>query len=92
MKAGGAVTGINDYPVAAYLALKADGGNAFEVVGNQIRAGPFGIAVAKDDPELRDALKAALAASIADGSYQKALDKWGAGTGAVATANVNTGS
>lgn len=48
--------------------------------------------MAKDDPELRDALKAALAASIADGSYQKALDKWGAGTGAVATANVNTGS
>ncbi|MFE6911502.1 ABC transporter substrate-binding protein [Streptomyces erythrochromogenes] len=92
VKAGGAVAGINDYPVAAYLALKADGGNAFEIVGNQIEAGPFGIAVAKDDPELRDALKAALAASIADGSYQKALDKWGAGTGAVATANVNTGS
>ncbi|MFD9084354.1 ABC transporter substrate-binding protein [Streptomyces erythrochromogenes] len=92
VKAGGAVAGVNDYPVAAYLALKADGGNAFEVVGNQIQAGPFGIAVAKDNPELRDALKAALAASIADGSYQKALDKWGAGTGAVATANVNTGS
>ncbi|MFE7099379.1 ABC transporter substrate-binding protein [Streptomyces erythrochromogenes] len=92
VKAGGAVAGVNDYPVAAYLALKADGGSAFEVVGNQIQAGPFGIAVAKDNPELRDALKAALAASIADGSYQKALDKWGAGTGAVATANVNTGS
>ncbi len=48
--------------------------------------------MAKDNTELRDALKAALAASITDGSYQKALDKWGAGTGAVATANVNTGS
>ncbi|MGW6979708.1 ABC transporter substrate-binding protein [Streptomyces sp. NPDC054932] len=92
VKAGGAVAGVNDYPVAAYLALKADGGNAFEIVGNQIEAGPFGIAVAKDNPELRDALKAALAAIIADGSYRKALDKWGAGTGAVATASVNTGS
>ncbi|GAA2636026.1 MULTISPECIES: ABC transporter substrate-binding protein [Streptomyces] len=92
VKAGGAVAGVNDYPVAAYLALKADGGNAFEIVGNQIEAGPFGIAVAKDRPELRDALKAALAAIIEDGSYKKALDKWGAGTGAVASANVNTGS
>ncbi|WP_030732834.1 ABC transporter substrate-binding protein [Streptomyces sp. NRRL S-237] len=92
VKAGGAVAGVNDYPVAAYLALKADGGNAFEIVGNQIEAGPFGIAVAKDEPELRDALKAALAAIIEDGSYRKALDKWGAGTGAVASANVNTGS
>ncbi|MFB7268518.1 ABC transporter substrate-binding protein [Streptomyces nojiriensis] len=92
VKAGGAVAGVNDYPVAAYLALKADGGNAFEIVGNQIEASPFGIAVAKDNPELRDALKAALSAIIADGSYQQALDKWGAGTGAVATANVNTGS
>ncbi|MFD4736449.1 ABC transporter substrate-binding protein [Streptomyces virginiae] len=92
VKAGGAVAGVNDYPVAAYLALKADGGNAFEIVGNQIEAGPFGIAVAKDRPELRDALKVALAAIIEDGSYKKALDKWGAGTGAVAAANVNTGS
>ncbi|MFF4420919.1 ABC transporter substrate-binding protein [Streptomyces sp. NPDC001549] len=92
VKAGGAVAGVNDYPVAAYLALKADGGNAFEIVGNQIEAGPFGIAVAKDRPELRDALKAALAAVIEDGSYKKALDKWGAGTGAVASSNVNTGS
>ncbi|MCX5276188.1 ABC transporter substrate-binding protein [Streptomyces virginiae] len=92
VKAGGAVAGVNDYPVAAYLALKADGGNAFEIVGNQIEAGPFGIAVAKDRPGLRDALKGALAAIIEDGSYKKALDKWGAGTGAVAAANVNTGS
>ncbi|MFE5806979.1 ABC transporter substrate-binding protein [Streptomyces sp. NPDC056491] len=92
VKAGGAVAGVNDYPVAAYLALKADGGNAFEIVGNQIEAGPFGIAVAKDNPELRDALKAALAAVIEDGSYRNALDKWGAGTGAVASASVNAGS
>ncbi|MFB7266273.1 ABC transporter substrate-binding protein, partial [Streptomyces nojiriensis] len=92
VRAGGAVAGVNDYPVAAYLALKADGGNAFEIAGNQIEAGPFGIAVAKDRTALRDALRAALAAIIADGSYRKALDKWGAGTGAVASADVNTGS
>ncbi|MFI8389413.1 ABC transporter substrate-binding protein [Streptomyces sp. NPDC085540] len=92
VRAGGAVAGVNDYPVAAYLALKTDGGNAFEIIGNQIEAGPFGMAVAKDRTELRDALKAALAAIIEDGSYKKAIDKWGAGTGAVASANVNAGS
>lgn len=50
------------------------------------------MAVSKDEPELRDVLKAALAAIIEDGSYKKALDTWGAGTGAVAPANVNAGS
>ncbi|CAM5729833.1 hypothetical protein SBADM41S_09377 [Streptomyces badius] len=45
VKSGGAVAGANDYPVAVDLARKADGGNAFEVVGEQINAGPFGIAV-----------------------------------------------
>ncbi|MEI7034624.1 ABC transporter substrate-binding protein [Streptomyces pratensis] len=91
VKAGGAVAGVNDYPVAVDLARKADGGNAFEVVGEQIDAGPFGIAVKKDNTGLRDALKEAVDAIIADGSYQKVLDKWGAGTGAIDKAAINGG-
>ncbi|NEE06381.1 transporter substrate-binding domain-containing protein, partial [Streptomyces sp. SID7499] len=73
------------------LARKADGGKAFEVVGEQIDAGPFGIAVKKDNTGLRDALKEAVDAIIADGSYQKVLDKWGAGTGAIDKAAINGG-
>ncbi|MEU9865173.1 ABC transporter substrate-binding protein, partial [Streptomyces sp. NPDC047971] len=72
VKAGGAVAGVNDYPVALDLSRKADGGNAFEVVGDQIEAGPFGIAVDKKNTQLRDALKEALDAIIKDGTYKAA--------------------
>lgn len=40
VKSGGAVAGVNDYPVAVDLARKADGGKAFEVVGEQIDSRP----------------------------------------------------
>ena len=71
MKAGGAVADLNDYPVAAYIAKTAGGGNDFEVVGEQIDAGPFGIAVDKENTQLRDALKEALDAIIKDGDVQE---------------------
>ncbi|WP_406146000.1 ABC transporter substrate-binding protein [Streptomyces sp. NBC_01012] len=91
VKAGGAVAGVNDYPVALDLARKANNGKDFEVVGEQVDAGPFGIAVNKDNTELRDVLKEAVDAIIADGSYKKVLDKWGAGTGAIDKAVINGG-
>ncbi|MFF9690153.1 ABC transporter substrate-binding protein [Streptomyces sp. NPDC014623] len=91
VKSGGAVAGVNDYPVAVDLARKAGGGKDFEVVGEQVDAGPFGIAVNKDNTELRDVLKEAVDAIIADGSYKKVLDKWGAGTGAIDKAAINGG-
>lgn len=91
VKSGGAVAGVNDYPVAVDLARKADGGKAFEVIGEQVDAGPFGIAVNKDNTGLRDALKEAVDAIIKDGSYQKVLEKWGATSGAIDKAAVNGG-
>ncbi|MEV6398314.1 ABC transporter substrate-binding protein [Streptomyces sp. NPDC051907] len=92
VKSGGAVAGVNDYPVAVDLARKAEGGNTFEIVGEQVDAGPFGIAVDKDNAQLRDALLAAMEAIMADGSYKKVLDKWGAESGAITKASVNGGS
>jgi polar amino acid transport system substrate-binding protein len=91
VKSGGAVAGVNDYPVALDLARKADGGNAFEVVGDQIDAGPFGIAVSKDNKQLTAALEAAVNAIIQDGTYKKILEKWGAQSGAVDKAVINGG-
>jgi polar amino acid transport system substrate-binding protein len=88
---GRAVADMNDFPVAAYNAQTSGGGNDFEVVGEQIEAGPYGIGVRKDDQQLRDALQEALKAVIADGSYDKVLQKWNAAKGALKTAALNGG-
>jgi polar amino acid transport system substrate-binding protein len=90
VKQGRAVADMNDYPVAAYTALQAP--DAYEVVGEQIEAGPYGIGVRKQDTQIRDALKQALQAMIASGDYTKVLDKWKVTQGAVKTVTINGGS
>ncbi|MDD9375819.1 ABC transporter substrate-binding protein [Streptomyces sp. ZAF1911] len=91
VKAGGAVADLNDFPVAAYIAKTSGGGNDFEVVGSQSDIGLFGIAVSKENTQLRDALKEALDAIIKDGSYAKVLEKWNVEDGAVKQAQLNAG-
>ncbi|MFI0963003.1 ABC transporter substrate-binding protein [Streptomyces sp. NPDC021080] len=92
LKQGASVADLNDFPVAAYNAKTSGGGKDFEVVGEQIEAGPYGIAIGKDNTQLRDALQAALAAIIKNGDYQKVLEKWNVTQGAVTEAKVNGGS
>ncbi|WP_030860296.1 ABC transporter substrate-binding protein [Streptomyces sp. NRRL S-37] len=91
LRAGGADAGSSDFPVAAYAVKTSGGGNDFQLVGEQVEAAPYGIAVAKEDTQLRDALKAALDEIIKNGEYQKVLDKWGVAEGAVKEATVNGG-
>ncbi|MFJ5263968.1 ABC transporter substrate-binding protein [Streptomyces sp. NPDC088387] len=91
LRAGGADAGSSDFPVAAYAVKTSGGGKDFELVGEQVEAAPYGIAVAKSSTELRDALKAALDAVIANGEYGKILEKWGVTEGAVTEATVNGG-
>ena len=91
LRTGRAVADMNDFPVAAYAAKTVGGGNDFEVVGEQIGAGPYGIGVRKDDTQLRDALQEALKAAIADGSYMQVLQKWNVTQGALTTAAINGG-
>jgi len=91
VKSGRAVSGMQDYPVAAYNSRTSGGGKDFEVVGDQIQAGPLGIAVSKDNTELRDALQKAVQAVIDDGTYEKLLKKYDVPLGAVDKATVNGG-
>ncbi|ANW18202.1 ABC transporter substrate-binding protein [Streptomyces clavuligerus] len=92
LRAGGADAGSADFPVAAYAVQKSGGGKDFQLVGEQVEAAPYGIAFAKDNTQLRDAVKAALDAIIKNGEYQKVLDKWGVPAGAVTEAKINGGS
>lgn len=89
IKQGRAVADMNDFPVAAYTAKKDP---SLEVVGDQIGAGPYGIAVPKDQTQLRDAIKAAVQALIDDGTYKSVLEKWSVTQGALTSATVNAGT
>ncbi|MFJ2720162.1 ABC transporter substrate-binding protein [Streptomyces sp. NPDC087437] len=92
LKQGASVADLNDFPVAAYNAKTSGGGSDFEVVGDQIEAGPYGIAVSKGNTQLRDAIQAAMNAIIKNGDYQKILEKWNVTDGAVTEAKINGGS
>lgn len=91
LRGGGGDAGASDFPVAAYAVKTSGGGNDFQLVGEQVEAAPYGIAVAKGNPELRDALRQALAFIIANGEYDKIIAKWGVQDGAVLKAIVNGG-
>ncbi|MBM7441282.1 ABC transporter substrate-binding protein [Streptomyces sp. HB132] len=92
LRAGGADAGSSDFPVAAYAVKTSGGGKDFQIVGEQVEAAPYGIAVAKSNTELRDAVKAALDAIIENGEYDKIIAKWGVKDGAVTEAKINGGS
>ncbi|KJY37174.1 MULTISPECIES: ABC transporter substrate-binding protein [unclassified Streptomyces] len=88
---GAAQAGLNDFPVAAHAAKNTDGGNRFEVSGAQSRSNPYGIALRKEDTELRDVLAKAIDQLIRSGEYDKILAKWNVSAGAAQNAVVNGG-
>jgi polar amino acid transport system substrate-binding protein len=92
MRSKGADVVSADFPVAAYSVKTSGGGKYFEIVGDQVEAGPYGIALAKDNTKLRDALQAAVQAIIDNGEYEKIIKKWGVEDGAITEAKVNGGS
>ncbi|MER5752534.1 ABC transporter substrate-binding protein [Streptomyces sp. NPDC002088] len=91
LRAGGADAGSSDFPVAAYAAKTSGGGKDFEIVGEQVEAAPYGIAIAKSNTQLRDAIQAALDAIIKNGEYDKVISKWGVEAGSVKQATINGG-
>jgi len=74
--------------VAAYNAKVSGQGRDFQVVGDQIDPGPYGIGIRKDDEELRSVLQDALREIIEDGSYDRVLTKWNVADGALKSAKL----
>ncbi|WP_225834892.1 ABC transporter substrate-binding protein [Streptomyces sp. NK08204] len=91
LRSGGVDAASSDFPVAAYAVKTSGGGKDFQIVGQQVEAAPYGIAVSKKDTQLRDAIQAAMNAIIKSGEYQKILEKWGAQDGAVKESVINGG-
>ena len=81
---------VTDFPVVAYLAKSND--HKYEVAGRQFALVPYGIAVPKNDPQLRARIVAALSSVIEDGTYDQLLKKWGLEQGALRSAPVNAGT
>ena len=77
---GRAHAALMDFPVAGYGAQKVKG---TEVVGEQYNTGPYGIAVRKDDGEVKTALEAAVKAMMDKGQYDAILKYWGLEAGSI---------
>ncbi|MFC8721773.1 ABC transporter substrate-binding protein [Kitasatospora sp. NPDC057198] len=88
---GRAAADLDDAPVAAHAVKNGRAGGQFQVVGDQWQVAPYGIAFAKEDTVLRDAVAKALDRLIRNGEYDKILAKWGLSGGAVQSAVVNGG-
>jgi polar amino acid transport system substrate-binding protein len=92
LRTGRASAVLNDYPPAAFLATDARTRVHYQLASTaQYEPGLYGIAVAKDQPQLRNTLQAALARVIRSGEYRGILRHWGVADGAINTPSLNGG-
>src|SRR2546430_255806 len=76
-----------DSPVCPYAVKQTNGQLA--LAGQIYDSAPYGYVLPKDQNDFGDAIAGAVKALIADGSYQKILDKWGVTAGAITSPAVN---
>ena len=93
LRTGRAVAVLNDTPPAAHLVADRQTRANYQLASNvQYEPGLYGIAVAKGNTALRDALRDALERLIRSGTYAELLQRWGLTTGAVTASTVNAGA
>lgn len=91
LRTGRADAILNDYPPAAALVADSRTSAFYQLASTaQYEPGPYGIGVAKDQPQLRDSVAHALGLLIKDGRYQAVLAKWGVSAGAVTVVTTNS--
>jgi polar amino acid transport system substrate-binding protein len=92
LRTGRVVAVLNDFPPASYLVTDAKTNAFYQLASDQqYEPGLFGIAVAKNNTALRDALRGALERLITTGTYGELLQRWGLTSGAVERATINAG-
>ena len=90
VRTGRAVAILNDYPPAAELTNGPSTRSHYQLASTvQYEPGLYGIAIAKNNTQLRDALHEALDELLRTGVYHELLSRWGLTTGALQTTSVN---
>jgi polar amino acid transport system substrate-binding protein len=93
LRTGRAIAVLNDFPPASYLATDVRTRSFYQLSSTvQYEPGLFGIAFAKDDTALRDAMRAALDRLIRSGVYTELLQRWSLTSGGLAASSINAGS
>jgi polar amino acid transport system substrate-binding protein len=93
LRTGRADAVLNDYPPAAALTSAPATAAHYQLASTaQYEPGAYGIGVAKDAVDLRNALQGALQHLVDSGEYVRVLKHWGVADGAVSTATINAGA
>jgi polar amino acid transport system substrate-binding protein len=92
LRTGRAVAVLTDYPPAVHVSTDERTRAHYQLAAStQYEPSPYGIAVAKDQPVLRDVLRDALERVIRSGEYAEVLRRWGVPSGALESATINAG-
>lgn len=88
LASGRVVAMLADSPVVGYAAQQTNG--QIEVLGTPYDAGPYGIALAKNQGDFAKAVQGAVQSLIQDGTYQRILEKWNVANGAITTSEIRS--
>ena len=92
LRTGRAVAVLSDLPPAIFLVHDPRTGSHYQLASTtQYEPGLYGIAVAKSQPALRDAVQGAVEELLRNGVYADVLARWDASAGAVQVISVNSG-
>ena len=92
LRTGRAAAVLNDLPPAVFVTTHPSTAAHFQLASTtQYEPGLYGIAVAKGETGLRDAVHGALEQLMASGTYEEILTHWGAQGGAVDEVSINSG-
>ena len=92
LRTGRAVAVLSDYPPAVHVSTDQRTSAHYQLAAStQYEPSPYGIAVAKDQTELREVVRDAMERVMRSGEYADVLQRWGVPSGALESATINAG-
>jgi len=92
LRTGRAVAVLSDYPPAVHVSTDQRTSAHYQLAAStQYEPSPYGLAVAKDQTELREVVRDAMERVMRSGEYADVLQRWGVPSGALESATINAG-